>query len=175
MGAYRRNGFRRSYSSAVFALPSLPAVPGLPRALELVRGQAKAVAGVPRTLLELNRSVQKLIEAVNAAGETLAAAGVVVARMERMSEELEKPILALRPGLERLARILDDDVVDTIPQVLKTINEDVLPLLQGLRDTQSRVNALATVLPGASLLFSRRAARPAAGEATVIVPEIEDK
>jgi signal transduction histidine kinase len=154
----------------VSALPSLPGIPGLPRAIELARHQAKAIAGVPRTLFELNRSVLGLIEAINAARETLAAAGVVVARMERMSQELEEPILALRPGLERLARILDDDVVDTIPEVLKTINEDVLPLLQGLRDTQSRVNSLATVLPGASLLFSRRPARPVAGEATVIVP-----
>lgn len=161
-------------------LPSLPAslaqlvLPALPRAVELGRAQAKAIAGVPRTLLELNRSVLKLIETINAARETLAAAGVVVARMERMSEELEKPILALRPGLERLARILDDEVIDTIPDVLKTINEDVMPLLQGLRDTQSRVNALATVLPGASLLFSRRAARPVAGEATVIVPQVDE-
>jgi hypothetical protein len=156
------------------ALPSFPGVPGLPQAVHLVRVQARALAGVPRTLIDLNRSLLGLIEAINAASETLAAAGVVVERVDRMSAQLEEPLLALRPGLERLARILDDDVVDTIPEVLKTINEDVLPLLQGLRDTQSRVNSLATVLPGASLLFSRRAARPAAADATVIVPEIDD-
>jgi hypothetical protein len=155
-------------------MPFLPAIPGVPQAIALVRSQARALAAVPRTLIDLNRSVLGLIEAVNAARETLAAAGVVVERLERISAELEEPILALRPGLERLARILDDDVVDTIPEVLKSINEDVLPLLQGLRDTQSRVNSLATVLPGASLLFSRRPPRAAASEATVIVSEIDE-
>jgi hypothetical protein len=158
----------------VLARPSFSVVPGLPKAVHLVRVQARALAGVPRTLIDLNRSALGLIEAINAARETLAAAAVVVERLDRISVQLEGPILALRPGLERLARILDDDVVDTIPEVLKTINDDVFPLLQGLRDTQSRVNSLATVLPGASLLFSRRPARPAGADATVIFPELDD-
>jgi hypothetical protein len=162
-------------------VPALPRVPGLPllrplpaRAIGLLSDRARALAGVPRTLLDLNRSVLGLIDALTSARETMAAVAVIIARIERIAEELEEPVLALRPGLERLARILDDDVVDTIPEVLKTINEDVLPLLQGLRDTQSRVNSLATVLPGASLLFSRRPARTPAAQATVIVPEIDE-
>ena len=82
--------------------------------------------------------------------------------MERVAEELEEPVMALRPGLERLARVLDDDAVDTLPDTLRRINEDVLPLLAGLRETQSRVNAVASIMPGAaSLLFARAGGRPA--------------
>jgi hypothetical protein len=127
--------------------------------------QAHALADLPRILLDLNRSVLGLIEALGSARDTLARVGDVTARMERVAAELEEPIMALRPGIERLARVLDNDAVDTLPDTLRSINEDVLPLLQGLRDTQNRVNSLATVLPGASLLFSRRPR--ASGERTV--------
>ena len=91
------------------------------------------------------------------ARETLLSASEVAARVERVAEELEEPLLALRPGIERLARVLDDEAVDTLPDTLRRINEDVLPLLSGLRETQSRVNAVASIMPGAaSLLFARR-------------------
>jgi hypothetical protein len=152
-------------------VPALPRLPGPSQVFGVITTQARALAELPRTLLDLNRSVLGLIEALGSARETMATVAVVTARLERVASELEGPVLALRPGLERLAKILDDDVVDTIPDIVRTINEDVVPLLQGLRDTQSRVNALATVLPGASLLFSRRPPRPAAGDGTVIEPD----
>jgi ABC-type transporter Mla subunit MlaD len=134
----------------------LPRFPGLSQAVAVVSAQTKALAELPRTLVDLNRSILSLIDALVAARETLAALGKVAARVERVTGVLEEPILALRPGLERVARVLDDDALDMLPQTLRTINADVLPLLQGLRDTQSRVNALASAVPGASLLFARR-------------------
>ncbi len=152
-------------------MPALPRLPGLAQAIDLATSQARALAQLPRILLDLNRSILGLIESLNSARETMATVAVVTARLERVAEELEGPILSLRPGLERLARILDDPVVDTIPDIVRTINDDVVPLLQGLRDTQSRVNALATVLPGASLLFSRRPPRPGSSDTTIIESE----
>src|SRR5947209_17596386 len=103
------------------------------------------------------------------ARETLASASEAATRVERVAEELEEPLLALRPGIERLARVLDDEAVDTLPETIRSINEDVLPLVRGLRDTQTRVNSLATVLPGASLLLPRRPPRGGA----VVAPTVE--
>jgi ABC-type transporter Mla subunit MlaD len=137
-------------------MAGLPRLPGLSQAVSIVSTQAGALARLPRTLLELNSSILRLVEGLGSARDTMASLAQVAARMERVLEELEEPVIALRPGLERLARVLDDDSIDDVPETLRSIREDVLPLLAGLRDTQSRVNALATVLPGASLLFPRR-------------------
>ncbi len=119
---------------------------------------------MPRTLLDLNRSILSLVDALTMARETLTSASEVAARMERVAEELEEPIMALRPGLERLARVLDDEAVDTLPDTLRRINEDVLPLLAGLRETQSRVNAVANIMPGAASLLFQRRGRPPGGD-----------
>jgi hypothetical protein len=143
-------------------------LPGLSRAVGMIAAPARALLEVPRTLLDLNRSILSLIDAVTMARETLTTAADVAARMERVAEELEEPIMALRPGIERLARVLDDEAVDTLPDTLRKINEDVLPLLAGLRETQSRVNAVASIVPGAaSMLFARRA-RPPGGDGSTV-------
>ena len=108
------------------------------------------------------------------ARETLLSASEVAARVERVAEELEEPLLALRPGIERLARVLDDEAVETLPDTLRRINEDVLPLLSGLRETQSRVNAVASIMPGAaSLLFARRG-RPSDAPEIIVEPDDDD-
>src|ERR1700742_3756790 len=140
------------------------------RVTALITAPARALVEVPRTLLDLNRSILALIDALAMARETLASASEAAARVERVAEELEEPLLPLRPGIERLARVLDDDAVDTLPDTIRRINEDVLPLLSGLRDTQNKVNQVASIMPGAaSLLFARRG-RPAAS--AELPPEI---
>ncbi len=154
-------------------MPALPRPPGISHALALAAAQAKALATLPRTLVDLNRSILSLIEALGSARVTMATLAEVTARMERVAEELEEPIMGLRPGLERVARVLDDDAVDLLPDTIRTINEEVIPLLKGLRDTQNSVNSLAKVLPGASMLFGRRppTTRPDGGDAPVIEPD----
>jgi hypothetical protein len=124
-------------------------------------GAATAVISLPRVLLELNRSMLRLIEALGSARVTMASVADVAERLERIADELEEPLISLRPGIERLARVLDDDAIDTLPDTLRSINADVLPLIQGLRETQTKVNSLATVLPAASMFFGRRG-RPGA-------------
>jgi hypothetical protein len=79
---------------------------------------------------------------------------------------MEGPVLALKPGLERLAVILDDPAVDTIPDTLRKINAEVMPLVKGIQETQGKVNNIATLaeetsnrlagLPGMSTFFGRR-------------------
>jgi ABC-type transporter Mla subunit MlaD len=140
----------------------------------LIAAPARALLEVPRTLLDLNRSILTLIDALTMARETLLSASEVAARVERVAEELEEPLLALRPGIERLARVLDDEAVDTLPDTLRRINEDVLPLLAGLRETQNRVNAVASIMPGAaSLLFARRG-RPADTPEIIVEPDDDE-
>jgi hypothetical protein len=157
-----------SYAAGVAALPGISAV------VAVVSAPARALVEVPRTLLDLNRSILALIDALAMARETLASASEVAARIERVAEELEEPLLALRPGIERLARVLDDEAVDTLPDTIRRINEDVLPLLSGLRDTQNKVNQVASMMPGAaSLLFARRA-RPSAAVEIVVESGDED-
>jgi hypothetical protein len=136
----------------------------------MIAAPARALIEIPRALLDLNRSILSLIDAVTMARETLTSAAEVVARMERVAEELEEPVLALRPGIERLARVLDDEAVETLPDTLRRINEDVLPLLAGLRETQSRVNAVAGIMPGAASMLLARLGRPTVGNGSAVDP-----
>jgi ABC-type transporter Mla subunit MlaD len=152
----------------------MPGIPGLSKAVAVVGAQAQALGQLPRTLVELNKSILSLADSLDSARATMATLAQVTARLERVTEELEEPIIALRPGLERLARVLDDEAVETVPETLRAIKEDVLPLLQGLRDTQSRVNSLAGVLPGASLLFQRRPRPDVVPDSPVVDPLIID-
>lgn len=152
----------------------MAALPRISQVTALIAAPARALVEVPRTLLDLNRSILALIDALTMARETLASASEAAARVERVAEELEEPLLALRPGIERLARVLDDDAVDTLPDTIRRINEDVLPLLAGLRDTQNKVNQVASIMPGAaSLLFARRG-RPTGPAEIVVEPDEDD-
>jgi DNA repair ATPase RecN len=153
-------------------------MPGLSELLGLLQQQTEALAALPRTMLDLNRSILSLIDVVASARDTLASSQRVSARLERIVDEMEEPVLALKPGLQRLAVILDDPAVDTVPDTLRKINEEVLPLVQGIRDTQGKVNNIATfaeetsarlaALPGAGFLLGRR--RAGAGSTNTAPP-----
>jgi ABC-type transporter Mla subunit MlaD len=160
-------------------MPSIPRMPAFSELVGLLQQQTEALAALPRTMLDLNRSILSLVEVVASARDTLASSQRVSARLEAIVEEMEEPILALKPGLERLAVILDDPAVETVPDTLRKINEDVLPLVHGIRETQGKVNNIATLaeetsarlagLPGAGFLLGRRA-RPAATPTEPPVP-----
>src|SRR3954469_25830073 len=147
-------------------MPSMPRMPGLSDLISLLQQQTEALASLPRTMYDLNKSVLSLIDVVASARDTMTASQRVSSRIERIVDELEETVLALKPGLQRLAVILDDPAVDTVPDTLRKINEEVLPLVQGIRDTQTKVNNIATLaeetsqrlagLPGAGFLLGRR-------------------
>ena len=42
--------------------------------------------------------------------------------------------------------MLDDPAVDTVPDTLRRINEDLMPLIHALRQAQSRVGSVAGLL-----------------------------
>ena len=149
-------------------LPGMPRVPGVSELVSQLQSQTEALAQLPLTVAALNSAVQGLIEAVTITRETAASAQRVSERLEEVIEELDEPVRALRPGLERVAKVLDDPVIDTVPETLRRLTEDVVPLVHALRDAQTRVglvfnqaaNASARLaeLPGAQL-FRRRVRR----------------
>jgi ABC-type transporter Mla subunit MlaD len=124
----------------------VPRIPGLSELLALLQAQTEALAQLPRTLTELNGAVRELIAATKAAGETIASAQRTAERLEELVEELEEPVRALRPGLERVGRVLDDPVVDTVPDTLRRIHDDLMPLIAGLRQAQTRVGSVTGML-----------------------------
>jgi hypothetical protein len=45
-----------------------------------------------------------------------------------------------------VGRVLDDPAVDTVPDTLRRIQEDLVPLIHGLRVAQSRVGSVTGLL-----------------------------
>ena len=82
-------------------------------------------------------------ETVQQARETIAAVQRLTARMDGIVAELEEPLRALAPGLQQLAVVLDDPVVADLPDTLRKVQADVLPVLRTLADTPERVAFLA--------------------------------
>ena len=145
-------------------MPSLPGVDAAfarlqARLQHAARGGADVVADARQTL--------------RAARETVLAVQRLAARADALVAELEEPLLALTPGLRRLAVVLDDPVVEELPQLLRRLQEDVMPVLRTLAGTHERVSSVAgqterlmsfvddtsrslTGLPGAALLGRRR-------------------
>jgi ABC-type transporter Mla subunit MlaD len=125
---------------------SLGKIPGLTDLLALLQTQTEALAQLPRTLADLQGTVRELTEATTVARDTLDSAQRIAERLEDLVEELEEPLRALRPGLERVGRVLDDPAIDTVPDTLTRIHEDLIPLIHGLRQAQSRVGSVTDLL-----------------------------
>ena len=124
----------------------MPRIPGLGELLTLLQTQTEALAQLPRTLSDLNGTVKELTEATTMAHATIASAQRIAERLEDLVDELEEPVRALKPGIERVGRVLDDPVVDTVPDTLRRIQEDLVPLIHGLRVAQDRVGSVTGLL-----------------------------
>ena len=124
----------------------MPRIPGLSELLSLLQTQTEALAQLPRTLSDLNGTVRELTEATTKAHATISSAQRIAERLEALVDELEEPVKALRPGIERVGRVLDDPVVDTVPDTLRRIQEDLVPLIHGLRVAQSREGSVTGLL-----------------------------
>jgi ABC-type transporter Mla subunit MlaD len=134
----------------------MPRIPGLSELLTALQAQTEALAALPRTLTDLNAAVRELIAATSTATAAISSAQRTAERLEGLVGELEEPVRALKPGLERMGRVLDDPAVDTIPDTLRTINEDLMPLIATVRQAQSRVAGVTGLL--------RRRGRPEDGD-----------
>jgi ABC-type transporter Mla subunit MlaD len=155
----------------VARLPGIDAVAG--GVLSVLNRQADSLAALPDVVRSLTSAVGSLVEVAGQARDTVAAVQRLAVRMDAIVAELEEPLLALRPGLVRLAAVLDDPVVEELPDTLRQVQADVLPVLRTLADTHERVAFIAgqtdrimtfvdetgrtlAGLPGAALLGRRR-------------------
>jgi ABC-type transporter Mla subunit MlaD len=124
----------------------MPSIPGFGDLLALLQKQTEALAQMPRTLTDLNRTIRELTEVTTLARETIESAQRITERLEGLVGELQQPVRALKPGLERVGRVLDDPAVDTVPETLRRIHDDLMPLISGLRRAQTRVGSVTEVL-----------------------------
>lgn len=137
----------------------IPRINGL---FSVVRAPVEALAALPAAVASLTGAARGLGDVVIEARVTLTAVHRLAVRLDAMATELEQPLRELAPGLARLAVVLDDPAVDDLPDTLRKIQQDALPVLRTLADTHERVAFLAgtsrTVaqLPGAALLGWRR-------------------
>ncbi|MGY1591496.1 hypothetical protein ACI789_20955 [Geodermatophilus sp. SYSU D00965] len=139
----------------------MPRIPGLSELIAQLQAQTEALAQLPRTMTDLNTAVRDLIAATAVATETISSAQRTAERLETLVEELEEPVRSLRPGLERVGKVLDDPAIDTVPETLRRISEDLLPLVHTLRQATTRLGTVSGLL--------RRRGRP--GEADEAPPQ----
>ncbi len=147
--------------------------------LSALQGQTEALTALPGAVQGLTGAVRGLVEVATSARDTVLAVNRLVVRVDAIVAELEGPLLALGPGLQKMASVLDDPVVAEIPQTLAQVQSDILPVLRTLADTHERVAFIAgsterimtfvdetsrtlAGLPGAALLGRRRPIRPLA-------------
>jgi hypothetical protein len=111
-----------------------PRIPSIADAMRIMQAQGDLMAELPSIIAELQDAVRGLSETLSDSRETAASAQRVTARLEEILDEIEEPVRSLRPGMERLAVVLDSPVVERLPATLETIERTVLPLA-------SRINA----------------------------------
>jgi hypothetical protein len=123
--------------------------------LSVLQAQTAALAALPGAVADLSAAVHNLAEATAGAKET-------VATMSRLAQKMEGLVDELTPGLQRMAVVLDDPVMSTLPEALTKVQRDLLPVLRTIADTNERIASLAS-LPGASTLLGlgRRVNPPA--------------
>jgi prophage DNA circulation protein len=150
-------------------MAKLPGVDGVfGSVMGLVQAQTEALAALPAAVTSLTTAVRGL-------AETVATMNRMVTRIDGIVTELEEPLKALAPGMARLAAVLDDPMIEEIPETLKQVQADILPVLRTLADTHERVAVIAgsterimtfvdetsrtlASLPGAALLGRRKPA-----------------
>ena len=122
-------------------MPGVPRMPDPTQLLAQYQAQAEALAQLTPTVVHLNQALRGLRGVVEAARDGgLGAAGD--RSLERIVSELDEPARALRPGLERAARVLDDPAVAALPETLRRVQDSLVPLLEGVQRAHARISAL---------------------------------
>jgi hypothetical protein len=159
----------------VAKIPGVDSVVG--GVLAVLQAQTEALAALPGAVQALSSAVKNLAEATAGANETVQTMNRLANRIEGIVVELEEPLKALGPGMRRMAAVLDDPIITSVPETFAQIQRDILPVLRTLADTNERVAFIAgsterimsfvdetgrTIagIPGAALLGRRRPSNP---------------
>jgi ABC-type transporter Mla subunit MlaD len=155
----------------VAKIPGVDSVVG--GVLSVLQAQTEALAALPGAVQSLSAAVRNLSEATAGARETVQTLNRLATKIEGIVDELEEPLKALAPGMTRMAAVIDDPIVSSVPDTLAQVQRDILPVLRTLADTNERVAVIAgsterimafvddtgrTIagLPGAALLGRRK-------------------
>jgi ABC-type transporter Mla subunit MlaD len=103
--------------------------------LRTAQAQAEALTALPGALLSLTRAVSQLNGTLTDAREAVARLQRLAERLDGILDEVEQPVRDLAPGLRRVGKVLDDPVVSEIPDTVRRIRDDLLPLVGTLRGT----------------------------------------
>jgi ABC-type transporter Mla subunit MlaD len=111
-------------------------------AFRLVQAQSDLLTDLPAIIAELQESVRTLSETLASSKETVTSAHRVIARLESVLDDIEEPVRAMRPGLQRLSVALDSPVIDRLPATLETIERTVVPIAARIEHTSERASAM---------------------------------
>jgi ABC-type transporter Mla subunit MlaD len=111
----------------------MPLIPTPGQVVRIARAQAEAVVALPGALLSLTRAVSSLDGTIREARETVARLQRIGERLESVLDEVEQPVKDLAPGLRRVGAVLDDPAVSDLPDTVRKVREDLLPLIATLR------------------------------------------
>src|SRR6476661_2317143 len=152
-------------------MAKLPNIEGMvSRAVGTIQAETEALIALPGVVTSLTQAVRGL-------ADTVTRMNAMLVRVDGIVTELEEPLKALAPGMQRMAAVLDDPIIEEIPETLKQVQADILPVLRTLADTHERVAFIAgsterimrfvdetsrtlAGLPGAALLAGRRRTMP---------------
>ncbi len=132
---------------------------GIGDAVALAARSAQAMVSLPDTLLTVNRTAHAVAESVESGQATIATAQRLSERLEALADDLEKPLRQLVPGLRRTAAVLDDPIIGQLPDILRRIQADLLPVVRGMQDTQERIATIAASTERITLLVDQAGAR----------------
>ncbi len=111
--------------------------------LSVLQAQTEALAALPGAVQSLSAAVKNLAEATAGAKDTVITMNRMINRVDAIVTELEEPLKALAPGMARMAAILDDPIIASVPETLAQVQRDILPVLKTLADTNERVAFIA--------------------------------
>ncbi|HYT11076.1 MAG TPA: hypothetical protein VEL73_10500 [Mycobacteriales bacterium] len=146
---------------------AFPSVPSPAQVVRLAREQAEALAALPGALLSLTRAVGRLDGTIRDARDAVVRLQRLGGRLEGILDELEEPVRDLAPGLRRVGKVLDDPAVSEIPETVRRIREEVLPMVATLRGTTDVLDRFSA----RSLLGGRRRPDPPPPGAPVLPPD----
>jgi len=129
----------------------MPSIPSPERLGRLARAQAEAVVALPGALVSLTKAVRSLDATIREARDTVARLQRLGERLEGVLDEVEQPVKDLAPGLRRVGAVLDDPAVSDLPDTVRRVREDLLPLVSTLRggaDVLDRLSGARSLLGG---------------------------
>jgi ABC-type transporter Mla subunit MlaD len=121
----------------------MPRVPGLSDLIDVLQAQTQALAALPGIFVSLNRSVQSFAGAATQARDTAMAVQRLTTRLNGMVDELDEPVRAMVPAMQRMAVALDNPFLGEVPDVLRRLQQEILPMLSTMRETQSKIAGIA--------------------------------